>query len=311
MIWRISGNILDSLVWNALSMRTDLPLPKIRSGVPPTPELIGKRAAMRSLEEIQIIDPAAEIRASMLGGISCIESSVAAPRATILYVHGGSFCMGEPVLWRGLASQIAAKGNARVIIPEYRLAPEHPYPAALHDLKRVYTTLAASVPGRLFIAGDSAGGGLALAFASTCRSGFAGIILISPWLDLTVSAGSYASNAPSDGVFSAERARIAAAAYLQGNTASDPLASPLFGDLTDMPPLLVLASQAEVLLDDTLSLIARAANASAPVRSLILPGMPHARPLLVPSANQTREVVLTIEHFIDEVPTAKSAESGS
>lgn len=262
-------------------------------------DLDARREAMRALEAMQIVDRAASTGTSIIGGVPCVEASAGLPRAIIVHAHGGGFCMGEAVAWRGFASRIAVKAAARVVVPDYRLAPEYPFPAALQDIDRVVRGLLADEADMpLFIAGDSSGSSLALAVASTMREELAGVILLSPWLDLTVSARSYAANGGTDNAFSGDQARVSAARYLQGVSADDPLASPLFVDLAGMPPMLAMVSQGEVLLDDTLALIARSAAAGVPVRGHIVPSVPHVWPLLMPNARATQEAIAAIATFV-------------
>jgi monoterpene epsilon-lactone hydrolase len=126
-----------------------------------------------------------------------------------------------------------------------------------------------------------------------------GLILLSPWLDLTITAGTYTSRADSDALFSKASAQEAAGQYLQGHSAEDPLASPLFADPSGFPPALLFASADESLLDDTLGFAARLAEARVPVETHIVPGMPHVWPVIAPQSTKSALVFEEIARFVD------------
>lgn len=205
----------------------------------------------------------------------------AAEDAVLLYLHGGAYISGNPQGYRGLAAELARATGARGIALDYRLAPEHPFPAAVHDAVAGYEALLARgfAPGRIAIAGDSAGGGLTMATLIALRDKGtpmpAAALLISPWADLTGKARSLESKAAEDPTLTAEALRIAAAHYLGGASAEHPLASPVLADLTGLPPMLIQVGSSEILLDDAVALAAAAGRANAPVRLEIWPNMPH------------------------------------
>jgi monoterpene epsilon-lactone hydrolase len=193
-----------------------------------------------------------------------------------------------------------------VFLVDYRLAPEHPFPAAIRDCAAAVASLLQKRAGRVVLAGDSAGGGLAAAVTSAfVRAGRGtpdGLICLSGWLDLTVTAQSYETNAQSDRYFSRAAAQDAAASYLQGWRADDPLASPIFAEPEAFPPTLLVASTSEVLLDDAITFAARLARADVPVRTVFCPGLPHAWPAIDADSAATTRVLMEISAFNAGLP---------
>lgn len=222
-----------------------------------------------------------ECAAAGVAGEGSGSATNAAAAPVLVYFHGGGYRMGSALAWRSFGSHLARLAGAEVVLVDYRLAPENPFPAAVDDALAAYAALlAAGQPAeRIVAAGDSAGGGLAAALLLGARErGLplpAGAALLSPWADLTNTAASFRANAESDRMFSKQAADDAATAYLTGGDPKNPLASPVFGDWTGMPPLLIHVGDTEVLLDDAARLaeVARAAGVS--VRHEIYPGMPH------------------------------------
>lgn len=219
-----------------------------------------------------------------IGGVRVLRfSAPGAQRGTVLHFHGGGYRQGCPEMAGPYAAALAARCGVEVLSAAYRLAPEHPFPAGVNDGLTVIGAL--QIAGPLFLSGDSAGGGLAAALAVLAvERGYAlaGLILHSPWLDLTVSAPSYASNGASDPLFSRESAAQAAMLYLHGQDARHPLASPLFAPVEGLPPVLLSVGEGEVLLDDAAAFAARlhavdyvpiaGMDHTAVVRGLGLPG---------------------------------------
>ena len=209
------------------------------------------------------------------------------PRATVMHWHGGGFRLGSPEYAAPFAQSLADACNVEVICPEYRLAPEHPFPAGHNDgMAAIFGMLALMEaeqrPRPLILSGDSAGGGLAAGLALRCgRLGIplAGLVLLSPWLDLTVSSPCYHANAGSDPLFSLEAARDGAGQYLQGHSARDPLASPLFAALTDeasvFPHSYVSVGKGEVLAGDSQAFHAGLAAAGQWHILSVIAGMEH------------------------------------
>jgi acetyl esterase/lipase len=190
-------------------------------------------------------------------------------QGTVLYLHGGAYCVGSPATHRAITSHLARRTSARVFVADYRLAPEHPFPAAVDDAVAAYRALLrdGSSPQRMAIIGDSAGGGLALATALRLRDLGeplpAALVLFSPWVDLgTPDRGvEPAGEAMLSRAWTADCARL----YLAGHDSNDPLASPINGDLRGLPPTLVQVGQDELLLSDARRLQSALAAAGVPV----------------------------------------------
>jgi acetyl esterase/lipase len=199
---------------------------------------------------------------------------------TLLYLHGGAYIFGSMRTHGELIARLALATPARTLAPTYRLAPEHPFPAAIDDVVAVYRALLESGvdPRRLVIAGDSAGGGLTMALLLRLRAAGhplpAGAALICPWVDLSAEGGSLTRNAPFDWGDEAIGRRWTRT-YLAGQDPRDPLASPVFADLRGLPPLLVQVGGAELLRDQGTALAERAKEAGVDARFKIEPDMVH------------------------------------
>ena len=212
----------------------------------------------------------------------------------LIYFHGGGYAVGAPSLYTSMASRLAALTGARVLLPDYRLAPEHPFPAAIDDALAVYrAVLASGVPAaHIAFGGDSAGGGLSLACALAARDAGmpqpAAILTYSPWTDLTVSGDSFLGNAATELVLSPREAERFVRSYLGDGDRRNPLASPLFADLRGLPPLLIQAAASEILVDDSRRLADNARQAGVDTELQIWNGVWHvwqAMPVLVPEAD--------------------------
>jgi acetyl esterase/lipase len=205
--------------------------------------------------------------------------------ATILYFHGGGYVVGSPVSRRKTAGHLAREAQARALIAKYRRAPEHPFPAAVEDAVRAYQWLLARAtePARMVIAGDSAGGGLALATALALRErGIAqpaGIVAISPWGDMTCSGETMESRAQADISCSRDGLLELAGMYLSGVDPRHPLASPVFADYSGLPPILCLVGGEERLVDDSVRVVRGAGIAGVDATLVIAAGMQHVFPI--------------------------------
>ena len=207
----------------------------------------------------------------------------------VLYLHGGAYTAGSPDTHRGLAGSLALAAGRTVVVLDYRLAPEDPFPAALNDALLAFDQLA---PARTALVGDSAGGGLAAATALALRDRRGaqpvGVALISPWADLTQTAGSYVSEAEVDPMLTAAVLDQSAEAYLAGSDPRTAYASPVFGDLGGLPPVRIDVGTDEVLLDDSRTLAAGIAAAGGQAELVEWPEMIHVfqafPPELVPEA---------------------------
>ena len=221
-----------------------------------------------------------------LGGVAgeWAESKGTRPaEATLFYLHGGAYIGMSPRTHRNLTGAFARRGF-RVFAADYRLAPEHPFPAALDDAAAAWRALRAKVRGPLYAAGDSAGGGLTLALLMRLRDMGEqppdAACLFSPWTDLAVTGASTRTNANRDPLLAANGLDKVAEAYLAGADPRNPLASPVYGDFTGLPPLIFFVGDTEILLDDTLRAAERARDAGVKVELRVAPDMPHVWPFL-------------------------------
>lgn len=229
------------------------------------------------------LDPEIKVEKITVEGIPAewVDAPEAAPERAILYLHGGAYIMGSCNTHRGLAARFSRAASARVLLLEYRLAPENPFPAALEDAVAAYRWLlsAGFAPQCLAVAGDSAGGGLAVATLLKLRDDGvplpAAAVLMSPWTDLEGTGESVKTKAETDPWLQAEGLRPLASLYLCGQDPRQPLASPIHADLRGLPPMLVHAGEDEILLDDSVRLVERARAAGVEVTFKIWEGMWH------------------------------------
>jgi phosphinothricin tripeptide acetyl hydrolase len=224
--------------------------------------------------------------------------------AAVLYLHGGGYVIGSPRSHRHLAAAIARAAGTAALLVDYRLAPEHPFPAALDDAVASYQWLLGRglAPGRIVVAGDSAGGGLTVAMLLALRDrGLpppAGGVCISPWVDLTCSGVTYATKAAVDPIVTREGVAMMAQAYAGTGDPKAPLLSPLYADLRGLPPLLVQVGSDEVLLDDALGLGERARAAGVDVTVEEWPAMIHVWHWFLPMLAEAERAVGVIGGFV-------------
>jgi epsilon-lactone hydrolase len=231
--------------------------------------------------------------------------AVESPVRVILYLHGGAFFMGSPASYRNRAMRLSYRCQAEVFVPDYRLAPEHQYPAALDDALVAWHFVKALRPqAAIFVAGDSAGGGLSLSLLVRLRdSGLVmpnGSFQLSPWTDLTVSGSSVDGNYGRDLWFTRKHLEIWARYYVGQADARSPYVSPVFADFSGLPPLLLLVGEDELLLDDTLRVRDAAISVGTDVRVLIGKGMQHDWPLTLPWLDESKRAWNTIRRFVEE-----------
>ena len=226
---------------------------------------------------------------------------------TILYLHGGGYYFCSPRTHRAISFGLASRAEADVFSLDYRLAPEHPFPAAVDDALAAWRALLASGmhADRAVIAGDSAGGGLALATLIALRDAGeplpAGALLFSPWTDLASTGASMRDNDGRDPMFRGEVFARVAPMYLGDTPATHPLASPLYAELHRLPPLFMRAGSTEVLLDDTRRVATRAREAGVDVDCAIWPDMPHIWPIYAPFMPEARRVLDEAARFVRRV----------
>jgi acetyl esterase/lipase len=208
----------------------------------------------------------------------------AVPGKALLYLHGGGHVIGSLKSHRHLVSRLAVAAGVTAFHIDYRLAPEHPYPAALEDAVKAYRQILASgiAPDDIVVGGESAGGNLATALLLKAREiGLpqpAGLYLLSPWLDMTTAGQSYQKVGARDPIITREGIEMVAAAYLGGKP-DNPLTSPVRADPAGLPPMLIQVGSEEVLLSDSLTFADHAAMAGVEVKLHVWPEMPHAWPL--------------------------------
>jgi epsilon-lactone hydrolase len=232
----------------------------------------------------------------------------ARPGVALLYLHGGGYVAGSAHAYRHLVGHIAARANAASFVPEYRLAPEYAFPAAVDDARAVYRDLVELGAQRIVTLGDSAGGGLALVLLSVAHAdavdgrGLAplGAVVMSPWTDLALTGPSFQSRADDDPLLTREMLAVTGASYLRTQDARNPLASPLYGKLTGLPPIQLHVGTREVLLDDALRYTARARAAGVDATAHVWEGMPHVFPSNVGSLDAADQALSVIAEFLVE-----------
>jgi monoterpene epsilon-lactone hydrolase len=233
---------------------------------------------------------------------------IAAPGATadrvILYLHGGGYVIGSIKTHRAMISRIARASNARALAIDYRLAPEHPFPAAVEDATTAYRWLLAQgyKPGRIVIAGDSAGGGLTLAALLAIRDSKlplpAGAVPISPWTDLEGTGESVRTRATRDVMVTQENLASSARDYYGAHDPRDPLVSPVHADFRGLPPMLIQVGDAEILLDDATRVAARAKAAGVQVELEVWDDMPHVWHVFAKLLPEGQEAIDKIGKFV-------------
>jgi epsilon-lactone hydrolase len=265
------------------------------------PDVAEVRARLEAVKRF-VPDPPKGTVATRLyaGGVKAVR--VATPQSLadrhILYLHGGAYIYGSPSHYRDLIWRIATVASATVLCIDYRLAPEHPFPAALDDAVAAYRWLLAegAAPRRMAIMGDSAGGGLVLATLLKLRDDGVPLpgaaVALSPWTDLALTGASLTANAAADPMLKAEQAPTLAAHYLGGADPRNPYASPLYGDPTGLPPTLIQVGSDEILRDDAVRMAERMRAAGCRVELEIWPRMPHVWQMfarIVPEAQRAVE----------------------
>lgn len=230
------------------------------------------------------------------------------PDLRMLYLHGGGYVSGSGAYYLPMAAHVSAAAACAVFLLDYRLAPEHPFPAALEDAVRAHGWLSASGPDGpgvardTFIAGDSAGGGLTLAVLMALRNrGQAlptGAIALSPFSDLTLAGESLRSEAEFDPIMSPRCLPDFVALYLGEADARDPLVSPAFGDYRGLPPLLIQVGEHEIIRDDSVAVAAKAREAGVEVTLEVWPGMFHVFQSHEPLLPEGREAIDHIAAFV-------------
>ena len=243
------------------------------------PDLAVMREAAEQRETLTA-EPAVEAEAA--AGIDGLWIAPAgADAGTLLYLHGGGYIMGSPEARRKTAGHLAFAGGVSALVPRYGRGPEEPYPAALEDALAAYRWLLdqGHAPERIVIGGDSAGGGLAIAVALKLREDDAplpaGLLTVSPWLDLTCERDFYEARQHADLAVTTTALKMMAGNYLGDSDPTDPLVSPIYAELLGLPPIFVAVGGDEILLEDALRLAHSAALADVELTLRIDAGMQH------------------------------------
>ena len=254
-----------------------------QSAFPADSDVTEQRRLLGELLSAQPLPPDVTVTTAALNGVPTAEVTVDGiePRHVVLYFHGGVYVLGEAAQAAGLAAQIARRTSATVISVGYRLAPENPYPAAVDDALAAYQAVLdnGTDPSGIAFAGESAGGGLAIATLVNARDhGLplpAAAYVMSPYVDLTLAGATMDTKRDLDPLLSPQALRARVPDYTAGHDPALALISPVFADLTGLPPLIVQAGTHEVLLDDAIRLTRQAATADVAVTLDITPGVPH------------------------------------
>ncbi len=232
-----------------------------------------------------------------------IELPGSRPHCVVLYLHGGGYVFGSPATHQAMVARLCEAAQARALMLDYRLAPEHPYPAALEDALNAYRWLLANglKPEEIVVAGDSAGGGLAASLLQALRDNEdrlpAGALLISPWTDLAMTGWSIHANGERDPFVTIPMLSYCANLYLKGISPTDPLASPFYGDCQGLPPIMVQASKRELLFDDGQRFAAKAEAAGIDVTFDAFESALHVLPFF-PRVPEARDAIDRAAGFI-------------
>ena len=254
-----------------------------QSAFPFDSDVSEQRRLLAEFASAQPLPPGVTVTAGALGGVPTAEITIDGiePRHVVLYFHGGVYVIGDAFQAAGLASQVGRRTRAKVISVDYRLAPEHPYPAAVDDALAAYEALldGGTAPSDIAFAGESAGGGLAVATLVNARDhGLplpAAAFIMSPYADLTLSGATMETKREADPLFTPQAFPARVADYVSGRDPALGLISPIFADLSGLPPLIIQAGTHEILLDDAIRLARQAATADVQVTLDITPGVPH------------------------------------
>ena len=234
------------------------------------------------------------------------DNSAADPTDVVLYLHGGGYFFGSPRTHRQIIIAMAKAFDGPCYGLDYRLAPEHPFPAAVEDAIAAYRWVRGKHPGaRLTLAGDSAGGGLAVVTALAARDqGLAmpaSLVLFSPWTDLAATGRSIETNARSCAMFTPKGIRTGAQVYLGDADPRDPRASPLYAGLEGLPPTLIFASRQEILLDDSTRLAEKARAAGVKTELILADGVPHVWPVFLRLLPEGRLALDQVTRFARDI----------
>jgi epsilon-lactone hydrolase len=303
-----TGRIAQADVRHSLTERDREAVAAMREEVAPFKGMMSGPGARAPFDEVMEHTPDArgvtyeKVTVGGVPGIRCTPQG-ARPGAMLLYLHGGAYVLGSANAYRHFAGQIAARAKVPAFIAEYRLAPEHRFPAAVEDGKAAYRGLVEAGARKIVVAGDSAGGGLALALLSVVQNELvppAAAVVMSPWTDLALTGGSFQDRAEDDPLVTKDMLSKTSASYLDGHDPRDPLASPLYGELAGRPPIQLHVGTSEVLLDDTRRYAERARAAGVDAVAHIWDGMPHVFPSGVGTLEAAEHALALMASFLDD-----------
>lgn len=247
-----------------------------------------------------------------VGGVPAIVATPTAvtPERHILYIHGGAYVVGSPKSHIAMCARLAKRASATITVIDYRLAPEHVYPAAIDDCVAAYRAIIADVdPALVTIAGDSAGGGATLATLGALQAAGdplpGAVYVLSPWTDLTASGESVTTRAPFDPMLAADGLLDAGRTYAGDTPLDDPGVSPLFADPTGYPPTLIQTGMDEILLSDSTRLAQRYEAAGVDVRLDLRDGLWHVYPVLAGYMPEATDALVRAAVFIREKTPAR------
>ncbi len=285
----------------------------------PTPEDVSVEALRQGYEAMGAMDPTpADVKVKPVdaNGVSAewITSPGTSDFATILWLHGGGYTIGSLNTHRTMVSRISRASKARALLIDYRLAPEHPFPAAFEDATTAYRWLISDGvdPKRLVVGGDSAGGGLAIAALVALRDAGdplpAAVVCVSPWVDLELTGESIRTKADVEYLVPSERLRLFCRSYLAGGDARDPRATPYLADLSQLPPTLIQVGTSEALLDDSTRLADNAEAAGVDVTLEVWDEMIHHWHIFAGMLPEGQQAIDRIGEFVrKKVPATTPA----
>lgn len=273
---------------------------------PSGPDALVKRLrlTMGNPPGVTLIPFGVKVRPFDAGSLQGDWMQVKKPRQAILYLHGGGYVCGKPKTYHNLCGRLAAALQADVFLPAYRLAPEHPFPAAVNDALAAYDHLLSLGwhNEQISVAGDSAGAGLALALLLALRDRGSPqpkcAVLYSPYADVTMASPSRRYNNDSDDMLSYRMLEVGGDVYVQNGDHRHPYASPVYGDYTGLPPLFITVCEQEIFRDDAYRVTEAARQAGVAVSLLARNDLLHVWPIFVPFLPEAREDLAKVIRFI-------------
>lgn len=296
---------------HSLSQNDSVAAAGLRTGVSAFKGKLAGPAARAPFDDVmERVAPPTDVtfEADTIGGISGLWARPAKSRkgAAILHAHGGWFNLGTARAYRNFVGHIAASAGVEAFVPDYRLAPEHPFPAAVTDVEACYRGLIGKKIKKIAVTGDSAGGALALVLLSIASQDLddgmvpVGAVAVSPVTDLALTGETYQTRAEADPYFTKSQVAGLVAAYLGATDPKNPLASPLYGDLRGLPPIRIHVGDDELLLDDSRRYVERAAAAGVDAEVDVWMGMPHGFVSGVGQFDAARLALTQIGTFLTE-----------